>query len=307
MESYKVGDISSFLNADSTADSKPTNDLFSSSTQAKVTVEDVYVKAQPKAAKGKRPKKTKIIETEPAESAFPKLSPEEQLQIDKRTLFVGNLPVGLKRKQLRKLFDEFGKIQSLRFRSVAISDLKLGRKVCLKTNKINENATSKNGYILFEQEECLDKALSKNGSLVNDHYIRVDKVVKSKQEVKKDSQNSIFLGNIPFSATEEEIRIVLLQCGDIEYVRLLRDAKTNIGKGFGYVKFADSSGVMFAMKMKDNIEVGGRKLRVQRCKSKITLENTKKSKELKAKQKKEKESNNFRGRKSKSRDRKSVV
>lgn len=302
MDEYKVGDISSFLNASSTDSLKSSNELFSS-IQPTIAVEEVYAKpvSIPVSVKGKRPKKTKIVEDEPEEPKFPKLSPDEQLEIDKRTLFIGNLPVGLKRKQLRKLFQDYGKIASLRFRSVAISDLKLGRKICLKTNKINENALNKNAYIVFEHEECLDKALSKNGSMVNDRCIRVDKVVKSRQQVKDDSKNSIFIGNIPFAATEEEVRAALVQCGEIEYVRLLRDAKTNIGKGFGYVKFVDSSGVMFAMKIKDNVEVNGRKLRIQRCKSKITLENTKKAKELKAKKKEEAQAS-FRGRKSKSSD-----
>ena len=302
MDEYKVGDISSLLNS-STSEQKATNDLFSGNTQPVVSVEEVYVKPLVEPVKGKRPKKSKPVEPEPEpeQSKFPTLSPEEKLEIDKRTLFIGNLPLGYKRKQLRKLFADFGKIQSLRFRSVAISDLKLGRKVCLKTNKVNENATCKNAYIVFDHEECLEKALSKNGVLVNDHHIRVDKIVKSKQQIKDDSKNSIFIGNIPFAATEENIRSALEQCGDIEYVRLLRDAKTNIGKGFGYVKFVDSSGVMFAMKIKDTVEVNGRKLRIQRCKSKVTLENTKKAKELRAKQKDEAK-NNFRGRKSKSSD-----
>jgi len=305
MDGYKLGDISSFLNASSTVDQKPANDLFAA--PAVVAVEEVYApKPDSVPAKGKRPKKSKTIEAEPEEPKFPQLSPEQQLEVNKRTLFVGNLPVGLKRKQLRKLFADFGKIESLRFRSVAISDLKLGRKVCLKTNKINENATSKNAYIVFEHEECLDKALTKNGSVVNDLNIRVDKVVKSKKEVKEDTKNSIFLGNIPFAATDEDIRAALVQCGEIEYVRLLRDAKTNIGKGIGYVKFVDSAGVMFAMKIKDNVEVNGRKLRIQRCKSKLTLENTQKAKEMKAK-KNEESQNSFRGRKSKSSDKEVFV
>ncbi|KAL5248228.1 hypothetical protein ACHWQZ_G017420 [Mnemiopsis leidyi] len=302
MDGYKVGDISSLLNS-STSEQKATNDLFSKETKPALSVEEVYVKPFVKPAKGKRPKKNKPIEPEPEPEAskFPSLSPEEKLEIDKRTLFVGNLPLGYKRKQLRKLFAGFGKIQSLRFRSVAIADLKLGRKVCLKTNKVNENATCKNAYIVFDHEGCLEEALSKNGILVNDHHIRVDRIVKSKQQIKDDSKNSIFIGNIPFAASEEDIRLALEQCGEIEYVRLLRDSKTNIGKGFGYVKFADSSGVMFAMKIKDTVEVNGRKLRIQRCKSKVTLENTKKAKELKTKQKDE-ANKSFRGRKSKSSD-----
>ena len=309
MEEYKIGDISSFLNSASTPlTAAANNDLFTSKPQPTVTVEEIYAKPQanptPAAAPGKRPKKRKTAapaKSAPEEPVFPRLSPEEQLMVDKRTIFIGNLPIGYKRKKLRKMFDEFGKIESLRFRSVAISDLKLGRKVCLKSNKINENATSKNGYIVFVNEECVENSLSKNGTLINEHHIRVDKLVKSKIEVDDDCKNSVFIGNIPFAATEEDMRTALDQCGDIEYVRLLREPKTNIGKGFGYVKFVDSSSVMLAMKVKDTVEISGRKLRIQRCKSKNALESKKKAKEWKDKKEADKNAA-FRGRKSKDSD-----
>lgn len=310
MDEYTVGDISSFLNsvAKPPAAAASTSELFSTNPQTSIAVEDIYVKATPSFALGKRAKKTKTVASEPEvkEPAFPKLTAEEQLAVDKRTVFIGNLPVGLKRKQLRKLFDEFGKIESLRFRSVAISDLKLGRKVCLKANKINENATSKNAYIVFKDEESVTKSLKKNGQEVNEHHIRVDKLVKSKNEVDDDSKNSVFIGNIPFGATEEDIRTALSQCGDIDYVRLPRDAKTNIGKGFGYVKFVDSSGVSLAMKVKDTVEISGRKLRIQRCKSKTALEHKQKAKELKTKKDNGKQSS-FRGRKSKDSDKEMFI
>ena len=307
MDEYKIGDISSILNSVSTPqNAAETNGLFSSKPQTAVPVEDIYVKPDTSLAKaGKRPKKRKTVvpadEPELELPVFPQLSAEEQLAVDKRTIFIGNLPVGLKRKQLRKIFDEFGKIESLRFRSVAISDLKLGRKVCLKSNKINENAISKNAYVVFKAEESVAQSLKKNGLEVKEHHIRVDKLVKSKDEVDNDSKNSVFIGNIAFAATEEDIRNALVQCGDIEYVRLLRDPKTNIGKGFGYVKFVDSSGVMLAMKVKDTVEINGRKLRIQKCKSKVALEHKKKARESKNKKEVAKNST-FRGRKSKDSD-----
>ena len=81
--------------------------------------------------------------------------------------------------------------------------------------------------------------------------------------------------------------------------------ETNIGKGFGYVKFKDSAGPSLAMEVKDMIQVGGRKIRIQKCKSKATLDNIKTKKSEKAKRQithKKCDSqgkNSFRGRKSK--------
>src|SRR5262245_33857531 len=39
-------------------------------------------------------------------------------------------------------------------------------------------------------------------------------------------------------AEEEALRAHFDACGAIEYVRLVRDKETNVGKGIGYVKFA---------------------------------------------------------------------
>lgn len=305
MDSYTLGDISSFLNSSPSTEIK--NDLFSVPVITPEAVKEIYSKPAPKPAGVKKSKRSKTVDsdsdtgtkgTKAPKTDFKELSQEEQDQIESKTLFVGNLPIGLKRKQLSKLFCDFGKITSLRFRSVAVTDLKLGKKVCLKANKINENATSKNAYIIYDNEESVNKALIKNNEKVNDFHIRVDKVTKSKKDIDNDCNNSIFIGNIPFTAQEEAIRAALLPCGEIEYVRLIRDKATNIGKGIGYVKFVDSAGVLFAMKMKDTIEIEGRKLRIDNCKSKVKLDAA-----LNKKEKHDKKQA-YRGRKAKATDKK---
>ena len=45
------------------------------------------------------------------------------------------------------------------------------------------------------------------------------------------------MGNLPFDVQDEELYTHFERCGDIEFVRVVRDKKTNIGKGFGYVQF----------------------------------------------------------------------
>jgi nucleolar protein 12 len=46
----------------------------------------------------------------------------------------------------------------------------------------------------------------------------------------------VFVGNLAFEASEEELRKHVESLGvRVESVRIVRDAKTNLGKGFGYV------------------------------------------------------------------------
>jgi len=58
-----------------------------------------------------------------------------------------------------------------------------------------------------------------------------------------DFNTTIFIGNLPFVAGEEEVREHFADCGKIENVRLIRDPKTHLGKGIGYIMFADKEGM----------------------------------------------------------------
>lgn len=47
---------------------------------------------------------------------------------------------------------------------------------------------------------------------------------------------------------------------------MVRDNTTGAGKGFAYVLFSDTSGVLFACQQSGHIELDGRKLRISKCK-----------------------------------------
>lgn len=49
--------------------------------------------------------------------------------------------------------------------------------------------------------------------------------------VEHDPRFAIFLGNLPFGIEDETLRAKFEKCGDIESVRIVRDKKTNAGKG----------------------------------------------------------------------------
>ena len=90
------------------------------------------------------------------------------------------------------------------------------------------------GYIVFKDKESVEKALAENGAAFEDKHLRVDKV---EQDGKKDTKRSVFVGNVNFKASEEDLRSFFKDCGDVSNVRLVRDKTLNIGKGFGFVQF----------------------------------------------------------------------
>lgn len=75
----------------------------------------------------------------------------------------------------------------------------------------------------------------------------------------------MFIGNLPFIVSEEELRSFFVGCGEIENVRVVRDPKTFLGKGIGYVMFKAKESMQKAIAEKDGQKFKGRELRVKRA------------------------------------------
>lgn len=72
---------------------------------------------------------------------------------------------------------------------------------------------------------------------------------------------SIYVGNLPFSATEDEIRSLFSPYGTVHAVKLVSDRETGRPRGFGFVEMEDSAAdsAISALNGKD---MGGRSLRI---------------------------------------------
>ena len=81
-----------------------------------------------------------------------------------------------------------------------------------------------------------------------------------------DSHRAIFVGNLPFVTKDDELHEFFQECGDIEAVRVVRDTKTGLGKGFAFVLFKTNDSVILALEMNQK-EFKGRELRVSRAES----------------------------------------
>ncbi|RAL15254.1 putative polyadenylation factor subunit CstF64 [Aspergillus homomorphus CBS 101889] len=73
---------------------------------------------------------------------------------------------------------------------------------------------------------------------------------------------SVFLGNIPYNLTEEQVKDILSSAGTVTKFRLMINPETGKPKGFGFADFADADAAASAVRNLNDYEVMGRKIRV---------------------------------------------
>lgn len=88
-----------------------------------------------------------------------------------------------------------------------------------------------------------------------------DEKMDTSQEV--DEKITVFISNLDYDATEEEIRAALIAAGPITLFRMVKDFKGR-SKGFCYVQLTSTQAVDEALKL-DRTPVNGRPMFVSRC------------------------------------------
>ncbi|RCI15337.1 hypothetical protein L249_6736 [Ophiocordyceps polyrhachis-furcata BCC 54312] len=162
------------------------------------------------------------------------------------------------------------KLESIRFRSVAFSTASLPKKAAYITKSImNATTKSANAYAVFSSPAAARMVASKlNGTEVLGRHIRVDSIAHPSQT---DHRRCVFVGNLGFvddetvvntddagktaekkrnkapSDVEEGLWRTFGKQGKVENVRVVRDTKTRVGKGFAYVQFYDANDVEAAL------------------------------------------------------------
>ncbi len=71
----------------------------------------------------------------------------------------------------------------------------------------------------------------------------------------------IYCGNLPFSATEDEVRDLFSEHGEVLNVSLVNDRETGRPRGFGFVEMEDDAAEA-AIGVLDGYSFGGRNLKV---------------------------------------------
>lgn len=79
------------------------------------------------------------------------------------------------------------------------------------------------------------------------------------------SQSKIYVGNLPYSVTEQDLNEMFAKFGAIKQVNLIIDRETRRSKGFAFVTFEAADAAQASLQV-DNTEIDGRKIRVNLAK-----------------------------------------
>ncbi len=78
----------------------------------------------------------------------------------------------------------------------------------------------------------------------------------------------IYVGNLAYATTEDELRTLFSEFGEVTNVHIISDRATGRSKGFGFVEMPKAEEANAAIAAFNGKEVGGRPLRVNESRPK---------------------------------------
>ena len=79
---------------------------------------------------------------------------------------------------------------------------------------------------------------------------------------------NLYIGNLSFQTTEDALRDLFVEHGEVESVRLITDRYTGRSRGFAFVEMATDEGAQAAIEALNGKSVDERELRVEVAKPK---------------------------------------
>jgi cold-inducible RNA-binding protein len=78
----------------------------------------------------------------------------------------------------------------------------------------------------------------------------------------------LFVGNLPFQTTEDELQELFSQVDSVETVTVMRDQMTGRARGFAFVEMSSDEGAQKAIDQLNNTQLGGRTLAINEARPK---------------------------------------
>jgi len=78
----------------------------------------------------------------------------------------------------------------------------------------------------------------------------------------------LYVGNLPFNTSEQELQTLFEGAGPVESVNVIRDAMTGRARGFAFVEMASDDGAQAAIRTLGGYSLGGRQLTVNEARPK---------------------------------------
>ena len=186
---------------------------------------------------------------------------------DRRTVFVQQLAARLRTRELIQFFEKIGPVKEAQI----VKDRVSGRSKGV-------------GYVEFREESSVQPAIQLTGQKLLGIPIiaQLTEAEKNRQArtttASNGNQNSIpfhrlYVGNIHFSITEQDLQNVFEPFGALEFVQLQKEEQGR-SRGYGFVQFQDPDQAREALEKMNGFELAGRPIRVGLGNDKFTPEST---------------------------------
>jgi RNA recognition motif-containing protein len=78
----------------------------------------------------------------------------------------------------------------------------------------------------------------------------------------------LYVGNLPYSVSEQSLQDAFGKCGTVESVNVITDRDTGQSKGFGFVEMSSDSEAQKAIQELNGTSIDGREIKVNEAKPK---------------------------------------
>ncbi|XVE55854.1 hypothetical protein DITRI_Ditri03aG0190900 [Diplodiscus trichospermus] len=140
-------------------------------------------------------------------------------------IFIKNLDKSIDLKALHDTFSSFGNILSCK----------------ISTDSLGQSKGY--GFVQFDNEESAQNAINKlNGMLINDKQVYVGHFLRKQERetaLNKTKFNNVYLKNLSESTTDEDLKTIFGEYGEITSAVVMRDADGK-SKCFGFVNFENA-------------------------------------------------------------------
>ncbi|KAE8149441.1 hypothetical protein BDV25DRAFT_2711 [Aspergillus avenaceus] len=188
----------------------------------------------------------------PSRERSPELNEDER---DRRTIFVQQLAARLRTKELIAFFEKVGPVKEAQI----VKDRVSGRSKGV-------------GYVEFKNEDSVAPAIQLTGQKLLGIPIiaQLTEAEKNRQARNPDASSGsnhaapfhrLYVGNIHFSITENDLQNVFEPFGELEFVQLQKD-ETGRSRGYGFVQFRDPNQAREALEKMNGFDLAGRAIRV---------------------------------------------
>ena len=168
------------------------------------------------------------------------------------TVFVGNIPYDASEDDVRAHLNQGGKVESFRMVFDKETMQPKGYGFC----DFADPETAVAAIKVLSERECHGRLLRLD--LADNELARGMPARGVSKGGEPGKTSTVFVGNIPYDATEDDVRGHLSQGGKVESFRMVFDKETLQPKGYGFCDFADPDTAITALKILSEKECNGR-------------------------------------------------